>query len=117
MKSLYVFPRRLVASEVRINHHEGIGLGEVSASVGELKLYSASRRGYVVVTASPDWLSGSVLDVVSRCLPLGAVQCQCYCCNAAPNPRFWSPYSLGRCGNFSLLGVVTHPPAWVVTYP
>ena len=57
MKSLYVFPRRLVASEVRINHHEGIGLGEVSASVGELKLYSASRRGYVVVTASPDWIS------------------------------------------------------------
>ena len=71
MKSLYVFPRRLVASEVRINHHEGIGLGKVSASVGELKLYSASRRGYVVVTASPDWSSGSVLDVVSRCLPLG----------------------------------------------
>ena len=42
MKSFYVFPRRLVSSEVRINHHEGIGLGEMFASVGELKLYSAS---------------------------------------------------------------------------
>ena len=42
MKSLYVFPRRLAVSKDCIDHHEGIGLGEVSASVGELKLYSAS---------------------------------------------------------------------------
>ena len=26
-------------------------------------------------------------------------------CDTAPNPRFWSPYSLGRCGNFSLAGL------------
>ena len=43
-------------------------LGEMYASVGELKLYIANRKGYVVVTASPDWCpcNSQCLHAVTR---------------------------------------------------
>ena len=49
-----------------------------------------------MTAASTGWLSRSVLDIVSRCLPLRAVQCQAYTLqHGLHSPRFLSPYLLG----------------------
>ena len=62
-----------------------------------------------MTAASTGWLSRSVLDIVSRCLPLRAVQCQAYTLqHGLHSPRFLSPYLLDRPGHFSPSGLGWH---------
>ena len=73
-----------------------------------------------MIAASSDWLS-SVLNIVSQCLPLRAVQCQPYTLrHGLRSPRFLSPYLLDRPGHFSPSGLGWHilrKLPWEILHP
>ena len=84
----------------------------------QICMVSAERD---MTAASTGWLSRSVLDIVSRCLPLRAVQCQAYTLqHGLHSPRFLSPYLLDRPGHFSPSGLGWHilrKLPWEILHP